>query len=83
VTAQPPRTLADLLKVRDPLAMVEAARAYIQQREKAIDEALDVRDRGIRALVDKYGPAATAKMTGYSLSTVKTARKPGRRKGKP
>jgi hypothetical protein len=75
--------LADLLKVTDPLAMVEAARAYIQQREEAIAEALEVRDRGIRKLADRYGPAETAKMTRYSLSTVKTARKTNRKTPKP
>ena len=75
MTNEPPRTLADLAAVSDPAARAQAARAYIEQREKAIREAIAIRDTALRLCVTKWGPSETARRTGYSLSTIKTARK--------
>lgn len=72
---EPPRTLADLAAVSDPAARAQAARAYIEQREKAIREAIAIRDTALRLCAERWGPTETMRRTGYSLSTIKTARK--------
>lgn len=74
MTVEPPRTLADLLAVSDPVMRVKAARAYADQRQKAIAEALAIRDQAIRVLLNKHGPAEVARLCEVSLSTVKLAR---------
>jgi hypothetical protein len=75
VTARPSQTLADLRGATDALAGVQAARSYIEQLEWEITEAIKIRDAYLRKLIADNGPAATARLTGYGLSTVKTARK--------
>lgn len=73
MTDEPPRTLDDLRAVADPALRARAARAYIKQREKAIDEAILIRDAALRELLTNTGPAEVVRRTGWSLSTVKGA----------
>lgn len=79
MTAQPPLTLTDLRRLSDPYDMVDKARAYLGQVAEAEAAALAIRDEGLRQLAEKYGPAETVRRTGYSLSTIKAARKSGAR----
>ena len=74
MTVEPPRNLAELRAVKAPAARAAAARAYVEQRQQAIREALAVRDAAIRELLRDNGPAEVARLCGVSLSTVKLAR---------
>lgn len=69
-----PRTLAALRDLPPGPERIAAADAYISEREEAIREARAIRNADIRALVAEHGPAAAARMTGLSLSTVKLVR---------
>jgi hypothetical protein len=74
VTDEPPRTLDDLRAIPDPALRARAARAYIEQRQQAIEYAVDIRNAALRELLAAdNGPAAVVRMSGWSLSTVKTA----------
>lgn len=77
MTIEPPRTLDDLRRVKDPVARAKAARSYVDQRNAAITEALNIRDAAIREILLTVGPSQTARRCDVSLSTVKLAR--GRR----
>ena len=74
MTTEPPRTLGDLRRISDPIARALAARAYVDQREVAISQALWIRDEAIRELCKHYGPSDVARRCKVSLSTVKLAR---------
>lgn len=66
-----PRNLTELRDMPPGLERIAAADAYIAERLSAIDDARAIRNADLRALVAEHGPAATARMTGLSLSTVK------------
>jgi len=53
---------------------IAAADAYIAECEEAVRQARTIRNGDIRVLVAEHGPAAVARMTGLSLSTVKLVR---------
>lgn len=62
----------DALRALPPgVERVAAADAYIAEREEAIKDARAIRNADIRALIAEHGLAATARLTGLSLSTVK------------
>lgn len=54
--------------------MVQAAIAYIEAGEVKMQEARRLRNAAVRRLVEKYGPAETARLTGIKLATVKAIR---------
>ncbi len=55
-------------------SMVQAAIAYIEAGEVKMQEARRLRNAAVRRLVEKYGPAETARLTGIKLATVKAIR---------
>lgn len=55
---------------------IAAADAYIVARQEAIKEARAIRNADVRHLVAEHGLAATARMTGMPLATVKSVRGP-------
>lgn len=71
----PPRTLKELRDMPAGIDRIKAAGAYIAEREAAIEEARAVRNADIRELLAKEdrktGPAAIARATGLSISTIK------------
>jgi hypothetical protein len=74
VTVEPPRNLDELRAVKAPADRAVAARAYVEQRQEAIRQALAVRDAAIRELLENSGPSEVARLCDVSLSTVKLAR---------
>lgn len=69
-----PRNLTELRDMPSGPERIAAADQYIAEREDAIKEARAIRNADVRALVAEHGPAAAARMTGLSLSTVKLVR---------
>lgn len=69
-----PPNLEALHAIKDPAKQVLAAKAYIEAREKAIDQARGIRDAAIRALLAKHGPTQVATMAQVSVSHVKSVR---------
>lgn len=69
-----PRNLTELRALPPGPERVAAADQYIAERKAAIEEARAIRNADIRDLVAEHGPAAAARMTGLSLSTVKLVR---------
>lgn len=75
MTIKAPGTLAELKGIADPSARSIAAKAYIEQRFEAIEEAYRIRDDAIGLMLDHHGPAAVAVMSGMSLSHVKNVQR--------
>lgn len=74
--SEPPRTALDELRaIADVAGRVKALNSYIENGEEKIRDARRLRDEGIRALVETYGPAEAARLAGVSLSTVKSVRR--------
>ncbi len=72
----PPRNIEALRAIIDAAEQARAAKLYVEQREKAITEAKEIRDLAIRSLLlgDRTS-AAVAEMTGMSESHVKAVRR--------
>lgn len=70
-----PRTLDQLKAIPDPAERARAAKAYIQRAEKAIRDALVVRNEAILLVLGSNGATATAGLCDVSVSTVKLVRK--------
>lgn len=66
-------TLDELSKRKPGPDRLADLTAYIGQGEAKIREARALRDQDLRALAEKHGKAAAARMAGVSLSTVKLA----------
>jgi hypothetical protein len=69
-----PSTVDELRQITDPVQLIHTADAYIAHREADIRDARALRDAAIGALAREHGPAAAARMSGRSVSTVKIAR---------
>lgn len=50
---------------------VRAATAYIEERQKAIDDARRIADKDIRVIIDEHGIRPAARITGLSVTTIK------------
>lgn len=70
-----PRTLDQLKAIPDPAERARQAKAYVQRAEKAISDALVVRNEAIVLVLESNGVTATANLCGVSVSTVKLVRK--------
>jgi hypothetical protein len=70
-----PRNLDQLKAIADPAERARAAKAYVQRAEKAISDALAVRNEAILLVLGSNGVTATANLCGVSVSTVKLVRK--------
>ncbi len=69
-----PWTLDGLRAVKDDEALIAAAHQYLSLGEKKMHEARGLRNAAVRRLVEKHGPAETARRTGIKLATVKAIR---------
>ena len=71
-----PRNLEALRSITDPAEQARAAKAYIDERAKAIDEATEYRDAAIAALLlDGHTTGQVAVLTGMSAGHVKAVRR--------
>ena len=66
--------LQELRRMAPGIERIQAADAYIAEREQAIEEARKLRDADIRTLIELHGPAKAARLAGRSLSTIKIIR---------
>lgn len=69
-----PNSPRGLRGIGSALDRVKASLVFIAEREAELAEARLVRNRAVRALVDEFGPAATSRMTGIPLPSVKVWR---------
>lgn len=69
-----PRNLDELRKMRAGPRRIAAADAYIAEHDEAIKEARAIRNSDIREIADEQGSAATARLLGMPLATVKAIR---------